>query len=442
MPMSSSNQLKKIFLLYYILNSLSISSKRPPFSTDKLIQNNYFATTVTGLEPVLKNELLNCNIGATGVVEGKCGVYFKGNMTTVLSSIMWSRTALRVMEKIVEGDSIEHRDDLYSLVSSVDWSAFIGNGATIKVDTTIGSTVKDLSHTHFTSLTVKNAIVDQFMDRYGSRPNVDTVDPDVSFLLYIHRGKATLYRIWSGEFSMHKRGYRQEVHKAALRETTAAALLQISEWNPKVQSICDPMCGSGTIAIEAAMLAANTAPGLLRYGHSQDDSKASPRAIYWPDSTPSVWDNIWEKANQVDLRKQPNELKSLPRISANDRHRGAIELAVRAAGNAGVHRMIDFSCRDISDYQPKSPADIVVTNPPWDMRLEGAGESWHKLGNFAREHLDGKTVWALSGNSEITRELRLKTSLRVPLSAAAVDLRFLKYEINEYRGSKESSNQF
>ena len=390
---------------------------------------SFFASTVAGMENTLAAELIDSCIAASSVSIGKCGVHFGGNISTVLSAVMNCRTSLKIMENIAEASSIVTKDDLYSLVASLDWSFLIPYGATLKVDTVVGDVAAELSHTHFSSLTVKNAIVDQFMNRFGARPNVDTEDPDVPLLLYMHKGKATLYRVWSGEQSMHKRGYRQILHKAALRETTAAGLLLMSGWESQKESLCDPMCGSGTIAIEAALLAAGTAPGLLRYGRADSESTPPPRAIHWPGVDHLIWNDVWEAANKRDMRKEMQMERMKPKILANDVSRSAIELAIRAAGAAGVHRMIEFTCKDVSTFEPSFLPDVVITNPPWELRLEGAEEAWMKLGTFARKSLTGGKLWTLCGNADVTRSLGLRSARKIPINAASVDLRFIRYDI-------------
>lgn len=415
------SKLSSIFALSYLHPSTVTTSKTLKF----------FATTVEGMEKVLMLELKHKYIDANNVVQGKCGVYFKGNIQTALSAVMWSRTAIRIMEQVTEGTEINSKNDLYDLVSSVDWTNYLCADDTLKVDTTLGQATPDLSHSHFNSLTVKNAIVDQFRGLTGKRPSVDTEDPYLPLLLYMHRGKATLYRIWSGDQSMHKRGYRQLVHKAALRETTAAALLNVAEWDPGSDLLCDPMCGSGTIAIEAALMATNTAPGLLRFGHSEDNALAPPRSVYWPGVEEGLWDEVWEQADTCDRRKELSQMRGPPLILANDHHKGAVELAICAAADAGVHRLIDFSCRDVEDYRPKLRPDVVVTNPPWDRRLDGADVAWTKLGHFSRAIMPGKSVWTLSGNDAVMQRIDLAQNRSFRFNAASVDLTFAKYCVED-----------
>ena len=392
-------------------------------------EHHFYATTVSGLETILAAEIKQLTRASNIRVE-KGGVFFSGDQVTALEGLLWLRTPLKLMERVIEGRA-ETKDDLYALCNSVDWTSMIDQDCTIKCDTTTGVTTAELSHTHFTSLTVKNAIVDQLRYKTGSRPNVDIKDPDLSILLYLHKGWATLYKVWSGEASMHKRGYRDVVHVAALRETTAAALVIASGWKPSGQLLCDPMCGSGTIAIEAAFIATNTAPGLIKYGNSNDNTKQLPRSLRWSHTSMAEWDAVWSTANQADKRAQYIEEKRPLIAIANDIHPGAIELATRGAEMAGVSSLIDFSCSDIGKYSPQAESNFILTNPPWDVRLEGADESWKKLGTFVRENTKEESatvLWALSGNPEVMKGLEMKASHHIPIRGAARDMRFIRYD--------------
>jgi putative N6-adenine-specific DNA methylase len=188
-------------------------------------RRNFFATTTGDVQKLLAKEL-SVLTGISGVKINKGSVEFEGEIQTGLEALMRLRTPLRVMERVAIAKNINSKDALHSWISSVDWEERLTAAHTLKCDTVLGrENSPDLSHSHFTSLTIKNAIVDQFRNKAYTRPNVDVVDPDLPLLFYLHKGVGTLYRVWSGEKSLHKRGYRPDVvHKAALRETTAAAL--------------------------------------------------------------------------------------------------------------------------------------------------------------------------------------------------------------------------
>ena len=409
-------------------SSADVNSRRS-VSEPRAKEMQFYATTVSGLEHILASEIKRLSFAKNIRVE-KGGVFFSGDKQTALEGLLWLRTSLRLMQLVTEGRA-ETKDDLYALCSTVDWTAMMDHSSTIKCDTTVGATTAELSHTHFTSLTVKNAIVDQFRTKTGARPSVDIKDPDLSVLLYLHKGWATLYKVWSGDSSMHKRGYRDVVHVAALRETTAAALVMASEWSPGKQTLCDPMCGSGTIAIEAAFIATNTAPGLIKYGHSQDNLRQLTRSLKWSHTTDAEWDQVWTEADRADKRKQFIEEKRPLIAVANDIHPGAIEIGLRGAEMAGVGPLIDFSCNDITSYTPRIITNFILTNPPWDIRLEGADESWRKLGGFVRANTPDESstvLWALSGNPDVMKGLEMKPSHHIPVRGAARDMRFIRYD--------------
>ena len=423
-----------LLLLLYAPLAAGKPRRATNIDTSGISRSRFFATTVTGLEKVLANELRA--IGAKKVDVARNGVYFDGDTKLVLSSVMNLRTALRVMEVVTEASQVVSKDDLYSMVSSVDWTEYLSSPlATLKCDTTLGRDVgRDLTHTHFCSLTVKNAIVDQFRDSVGTRPSVDLEDPELPLLLYLHRGSATLYRIWSGDSSLHKRGYRGMVHKAALRETTAAALLYLSNWPhgaAKNETFVDPMCGSGTLAIEAALISANVAPGLIRYGNSEDKNKNAPRCTRWPGVSEESWDDVWYEAKAKDQRDELQK-ESSPSIFVNDVEISCIELAIKAAASAGVHKLIDFSCRDISEYNPKlnDRRDLshIITNPPWDLRIGGAEEAWSKLGEFAYSYTPD-SIWALTGNPKVTEFTDMNVKQSVKFKASSVNMDFINFDM-------------
>lgn len=188
-------------------------------------RRSYFATTVSGLEKVLQSEVAILP-EVSNICIGKGSISFEGTDRTGLEAVLWLRSSLKVMEVISEHGRIDSKSSLDSWLASVKWHHLMHNKQTLKCDTILGQDVPfDLTHSHFTSLSLKNSVVDHFRAATGERPSVSIDDPDVPLLLYLHRGKGKLYRIWSGEASMHKRGYRPAViHNAALKETTAAAL--------------------------------------------------------------------------------------------------------------------------------------------------------------------------------------------------------------------------
>ena len=411
------------------------------FKIKSLKTRSFFITTVPGLESVLLNEIkqigLNFDLGITNIQKGRAGVHFDTeNESTPIQLTLWLRSSLKVMEKVCFGKNIIRKRDLYDLVNSFDWTKVIDDSHTIKCDCIIGDSISnELNNSHFTSLTVKNAIVDQIRESNGgTRPSVSVDDPDLVALVYIHKDEATCYRVWSGEQSMHKRGYRQDtIHKAALRETTAAAMLLASGFNAD-QVLVDPMAGSGTILLEASLMLSNTAPGLLYYGHSNAEISpdfAPPRYMTWLDNCNNIelWDEIWTKTNSLDRRKELNEIGK-PLLFGNDIHYGAIELATSSSKRLGVSNIISWSNQDISSFKQVRKTSSIITNPPWNLRLnEGAAESWLKLASFVN-NVDCDNIWTLTGNPELVISLKqqgLQPISQLAFSASGTQMRFIRY---------------
>lgn len=265
---------------------------------------------------------------------------------------------------------------------------------------------------------------------------------DVSLLMYLHKASAVVYKVWSGESSLHKRGYRDTIHKAALRETTAAALVIATGLEERTLTdpalvLFDPMCGSGTIAIEAALLLANCAPGLLRYG----PSRLPPPVDRWidGDSTADIWGQVYARAQSLDQRASLRKENRPKQIYLNDVHPGAVELAVNCAEKAGVKHMLEFCSADIRDLdlraskrKPTLPK-AIITNPPWDLRLGGDGvvDSWRALDEFTNRntHDEGGQLWTLSGNPQLQNNIQLPVSKTIRFSSAGMDVQLLCHEI-------------
>ena len=433
--------------------------------------HTYFASTVKGLEPVLASELASPAIGGLDVQEGRLGVHFSGPPDVGARAVLWARSSLKVMELIGSAEGVHTSEDLYEfsrdgLAPEHRWETLVhSQSQTISVQAVLGAgraveqgrqrpgdwrcpscqslvfaskfecfrcgTEKPyidpkarggdmgsggLTHSHYSALTVKNAVCDHLRDSAGWRPSVDPENADLPLFLHVNgRGSASLYRILSGGQSMHKRGYRagESMHVAALRETLAAGLLMHAGYDPAVHVLCDPMAGSGTLPIEAAMIATRTAPGLLR---------APPPVSKW-DGFAGGWHTAVEEAHDLRLERAPAP------ILANDWHGGALTLAERAAHAAGVASSIQFSQAPAEAYVPPVEPTLVVTNPPWDGRLEGGAEAWTQLRGFLKDRCGGSTAWVLSGNKELTQHLRMRSSSRLRIESSGTDLAFISYDV-------------
>jgi 23S rRNA (guanine2445-N2)-methyltransferase / 23S rRNA (guanine2069-N7)-methyltransferase len=307
------------------------------------------------LENVLEGEIKQLH-GVSKISKGKGGVSFTGTTGTGLEALLWLRSALKVMEVIGSTDSgVDDKDDLYAFCQSLSWQTYLTSALTFKIETVFGQVAPAFNHQLYTSLTVKHAITDGWSK--GAVPVVSLDDPDVNIFLYLHRGSAIVYRVWSGDTSLHKRGYREVVHKAALRETTAAALLLAAGWRtPKSNNnadasqqnlLCDPMCGSATFLLEAALILADVAPGLLRYSPDW----GQPHPIIWPDlikeNTREQWKDHVTAAQARDQRQALSTSGKHKLLHGNDVNANAIQLAARSAELAGVGGMISLSTADV-----------------------------------------------------------------------------------------------
>jgi 23S rRNA G2445 N2-methylase RlmL len=430
---------------------------------------------------MLARELSSNNIGALQIEPKSGGVAFSGSHTTAMRAVMWSRLALRVMERLSHADAgIRTPGQLYDFARrSCIWDSLMRTSSTLKVSTLLSRPSPGLSHSHFCALTVKNAVTDHFVETSGQRPSVSVDEPEVPLFLSIHEESASLYRVWSGVASLHKRGYRSDgpIHKAALRESTAAGLLMIAGYTnvnatqrENSINLCDPMCGSGTLAIEAALMACNTAPGLVRkqtrptHSEAVKSDKTTLPFLSWCDVSAGSWDSVVQDAESKDRRR----LHGSPFLFCNDLNENSIALAKRGAKLAQVDHLISFSNRNIRDYTIPQATKFVIVNPPWGERLDGDSfeSAWSALGDWAKKSAissemntnsisdvnesstqDQNTskedendtaethpprafdLWVISGNPSATRLLRLRASDRHTVESGGAKLKFLKYEI-------------
>ena len=373
----------------------------------------YFAACTLGLEAVLDGELQA--LGATEIEVRRGGVAFRGDTRLGYAACLWLRSATRLQLEIVAGEVRSERD-LYELVRSVDWSRHMSLQQTLAVDASVRDAA--LTHSQYAGLKVKDAVVDQFRAASGARPSVDTQAPDLPLKLVLKGDHATLYKELGGE-SLHKRGYRPVQVKSPLNEAIAAGLLLLTKWDRK-SPLADPMCGSGTFLIEAALLATERAPGLLR-------RFAFER---WPDHDRAVWSEL-----RADARRRVKSDVAL-HLEGADRHPGAIAIAVESAQAAGVGELVRFTRAECRAWRPAVPPRFVVVNPPYGERLGEGDElatSWRDLGAFLREQCPGAWAYVLSGSPELTRHLGLRSSVRWPVRNGPIECRWVEYEIGPRR---------
>lgn len=364
-----------------------------------------------GLEETLSDELAELAPVRTELRRG--GVSVWGPASLGMAICLWSRTAVRVQEVLVVVEAPAQRD-LSDALAEHPWEDVLEPRHTLAVSASVRDAA--VSHSGYAALLVKDAVVDRLRARTGRRPDVARDDPDVPLRLVWHGTRAQLGRELSGE-SLHKRGYRPIGVKSPLNEAVAAGLLRLAGWRGQ-GVLADPMCGSGTFLVEAALVARCQAPGLLR-------SFAFER---WPDLDRAGWQALREEA-RARVVERPDAL-----LLGADRHDGALAIASGAVAAAGVQQLVTLTRAEVAAWEPARRPDLVTVNPPWGKRLGDEPDAWRDLGRFLRARCAGATAWVLSGDPTLTRHLGLRASRRVPVRVGPVDARWLRYELREPKG--------
>lgn len=372
--------------------------------------NHYFATVARGLELIAAQELER--LGAQDVRPDFTGVHFAGDLTLLYRVNLWARTIFRVLVTLREFPC-PNADRLYQEVQNTAWEQYLQPHNTLSVNSTGGN--QQLNHTHFTALQVKNAIVDQQRDQFGQRSSVDTENPDVRINAHIHQDHCILSLDSSGA-SLHRRGYRPAMGIAPLKETLAAALLDLAEWEPSLPFL-DPLCGSGTLPLEASLKALNIAPGLFRYQFAFEK---------WSDFDAALWEQLLQEA-------QTNELSELKApIAGSDRDPDILNQAQINAQQCGVADQVTFSQTELSQLEAPSDSGVIICNPPYGERLGEArelGDFYKLLGDVFKQRFKGWTAFVLTGNKELAKRVGLKAARRIPVYNGAIACTLLKYEL-------------
>lgn len=385
----------------------------------------FFATTAKGMEDLLADELRG--LGLTGVEKTRAGVHFEGELKAAYRACLWSRIANRVLLPIKTFPA-PAPEKLYAGVKSIRWSEHMKADQTLAVD--FSSSRSQITHTQFGALKAKDAIVDQFRSNTGTRPSVDVARPDVRVNIYLLEDQATVSIDLSGD-SLHKRGYRDEATPAPLKENLAAAILHLAEWprfcresGGKSGGFVDPMCGSGTLPIEAALIALNRAPGLDRkyfgfLGWAQHDARA--------------WKELVEEAVELEVKDE----RKVPRIIGYDSDAGAVRAAIANVERADLRSLIHVEKRELSSLLETglpagNSAGIFVANPPYGERLGEVEELkplYGMIGDVLKRRFQGWTGYVFTGSPELAKCVGLKASRRHVLYNGALECRLLKYEL-------------
>ncbi|MEO0410018.1 MAG: THUMP domain-containing protein [Cyanobacteria bacterium P01_A01_bin.135] len=376
--------------------------------------HRYFATAARGLEPLVAQELTQ--LGAQNVKPGFAGVSFTGDRALLYRVNLWGRLPFRVLQQIGTRPSQDARQ-LYQGIQAIDWSQYLTPDQTFAVRATGKN--QQLNHTHFTALQVKNAVVDQQRRQFGARSDVEIDAPDLQINVHIGKdtpkgSRATVSLDSTGE-SLHRRGYRPAVGAAPLKETLAAALLRLAGWTPD-QPFLDPLCGSGTLPIEAARQALNLAPGLGR----------SFAFETWPDFDPELWEQ-----QQAEARAQQRHRLDIP-VVGSDRDGEVIQQAQHNAQLAGVADHITLLERDLVNLTPPADHGVIICNPPYGDRLgtlEMLRPFYKQLGDTFKQRCRGWTAYVLCGNTDLAKHIGLRASRRIPVFNGSIECRLLRYEL-------------
>jgi putative N6-adenine-specific DNA methylase len=370
----------------------------------------FFATTGKGIEDVLAEELRELGIAVSAVESG--GVRFTGDLASGWRANLWLRTANRVLMPLAVFPC-ESPQELYDGVRTIPWSHYLTPEMTLAVDCSLRESA--ITHSGFVALKTKDAIVDEIRDRFGSRPNVDTRDPALRVNVHLVKNRCTVSLDSSGT-PLDRRGYRLERTEAPLRETLAAALVALSGWDGTVP-LADPMCGSGTILIEAALKAGRRAPGLFRSGFGFQR---------WPSFDPSLWARLVDEAREQALPSLPVAMVGC------DRSAPALAIARQNARQAGVEGLLKLAQRDVADFTPPPGPGVLIFNPPYGQRLgeeETLKPLYRLIGDIMKQRCTGYTAYLLTGSQELSKCVGLRASRRFVLFNGPIECRLLKYDL-------------
>ena len=388
------------------------------------------AKTFKGLEEVLAQELIE--LGANDVQLERRAVSFRGDKELLYRANLCLRTAIRILVPIkkdrlkAKGERLKPEDQVYAIAKSVDWSRYMTVDNTFVIDTTVYS--EFFHNSLFVTYRVKDAIADYWNEKTGKRPNVNAENPDIRINLHIGNDQVTLSLDSSGE-SLHKRGYRVATTEAPISEVLAAGMLLMAGWKGQ-SDFYDPMCGSGTLLIEAVLIARNIAPGVFRQSYAFEK---------WPDFDADLWSDIYNDDS--------NEREFEHKIYGSDASFFAIQQASKNVKSAGVQKDIELKqirMEEISNIksQISNPSPLVMLNPPYGERLKSNKEMedlYGAIGSTLKHQFAGATAWIISSNAEAMKRIGLKPSKKYRLLNGELDCQFNRYDL--FQGKRKDNNQ-
>lgn len=373
------------------------------------------ATTLMGLEQTLADEITA--LGGERVKVLKRAVSFAGDDTLLYTCNLALRSALRVLVPLAEFTA-GNEDQLYNRIKDFPWEDIFSPEQTFVIDPVVSGTV--FRHSHYVALKSKDAIADRFRARYGRRPGVDTRDPDIYLHLRVHESRVTV-SIDSSGVSLDKRGYRKVANEAPLNEVLAAGILLLSGWTP-AQPLVDPMAGSGTFGIEAALIGTRTPPGMHRTFAFQR----------WNEYDANLFEKVRYGLSRT-IRDTGLKIYSRDILGRN------MDIISQNAEKAGMDEYLSIRKEDFFESSPKEPGGVVVINPPYGERLQMTDiELFYKrMGDTLKQRYEGYDAWIISSDLEALKAIGLKAGFKTDLMNGGLPARLVKYSM--YKGSREES---
>lgn len=374
------------------------------------------AKTLFGFEELLAKELRQ--LGASAVEVGNRSVSFEGDTGFMYKANLNCRTAIKILKPIT-GFNIFTEADLYKKIYDMPWEEYMDVDDTLAVHATVFSEV--FTHSHYIALKTKDAIVDRFRDKQGSRPNVDLENPDLQINIHIDRNICTVSLDSSGE-SLHKRGYKVEGSAAPINEVLAAGILMLADWQGQ-SNFLDPMCGSGTMLIEAAMIACNIPANINRRRFAFES---------WKDFDPDLFRLIVD-ASLKKTKDYPFKMKGF------DIDSKSVEIARRNVESANLGDFIEIEQQDFFQSEKEEDKSLFIAfNPPYDERLSlrDVETFYSKIGDTLKQGYPGSQAWLITSNMDALKSVGLRTSRKIKVYNGKLEARWVRYDM--YEGSKKS----
>jgi len=369
------------------------------------------AKTFQGLEDVLRDELIS--LGAENVEMGRRMVSFEGDLETMYRANLCCRTALRIL-KPIEKFTASDPDELYDIVRDIEWEKYMTPQTTFSIDSTVNS--DEFSHSKYVTYRVKDGIVDHFRDKYGERPSIRVAGADLMLNVHIFEDRITISLDSSGE-PLSKRGYRVEQTAAPINEVLAAGIIMKTGWRGE-SNFVDPMCGSGTFLIEAALIAANINPGIFRQQFAFEK---------WPDFDKELFEEIYNDDSA--------EKEFAYKIYGGDLDAEAVAIARKNVREAKVDDMVEITCRQMSEWTENPEPGIIVMNPPYGERLkpDDLTALYKGIGTALKKNFSGWNAWIIGPDKEEFGNIGLKPTIKIPLLNGSLECSLREYVLFDGR---------